>query len=418
MIKLKSIKIFFLFVFIFFNNIGLPFGLQYTTLISPFLFFYNFRQYRRIYYLALAIFLALFAVHYYIGIDSYFDYFKSAALHFCVLILAITFHQLLKEKPGTVFETFDKAVYINFILTILAILLLGMGINIMWASASSSGALYSTLRLRLFTYEPSYYSLMLSPIFFFCYLKFEKNMSFKATIPLLLLLFSLALSFSFGVISLITFTIIFVKLMYRSKNKALLILGMLMFFILVGALYIYNPQFIFFTRLENVLEGNDVSGNARLFDSWILANQIVQHKSSYLFGIGWGQIHVVGHDIIQRYYNYSDSVEVGYDLPNILCGIFCFTGIVGLVSFLFLQIYFYRKTKTKNSTYRSYIFWFIFIYQFTGSYTSSVLHYALLIIAYTPSIDPYLESVVNKLKFKTNRSAFNRLRITSKIAGI
>jgi hypothetical protein len=354
-------------------------------------------------------------VHNYIGVASYLDYFRSAALHFCVLILAITFHQLLKENPAILFETFDRAVNINFILTIVAVMLVGMGINFMWVP-SSSGALATTgRRLQLLTYEPSYYSLMLSPIFFYCYLKYEAKMALKTIVPLILLLLSFALSFSFGVITLIAFTIFFVKLMYKSKNKALLIVGILTGFIIVGILFIYNPQFAFFTRLEKVLGGNDISGNARLFDAWTLANQIVQHKNSYLFGIGWGQIHIVGHDIIQKFYNYPDSIEMGYSLPNILCEIFCFTGVVGLAFFLFLQIYFYKKTRTKTSTYRSYIFWFIFIYQFTGSYSSSVLHYSLLIIAYSPSIDPYLERVVNKLKGKKNRLAFNKLRIHPKI---
>jgi len=401
-IKLKDIRVVIILVFIFVNNVGLPFGLQWTTLLTPIIFFSTVAGYKKTYAIGLGIYLLFFVLHYLTGIVSYTDYFRSSALHMAIFILAIAFHKIIKKAPETLFNAFDKAVYLNFYLTVIAVFLLLDGIVVMWTSSTSIGALSSTLRLRMFTYEPSYYSLMLTPIFFYKYFSFFSDRSFKRFIPIGILSISLLLSLSMGVILLLVFVTVFASLITANKNRTLFIIGSIFFSLVCTLVYLFNPSATLFARIVQFLNGNDTSGNARIFDPWIIAFRIVSKHKSFFTGVGWGHIQIVGHDIIQNFYGYSDSTVVGYDLPNICCEIFAVLGLFGLVLFIGIQIYFYYKTNVKRSVYRKYIFWFIFIYQFTGSYSSSLLHYALIIIAFSPGVDTYLNqlsaSIINKKK--------------------
>ena len=47
-------------------------------------------------------------------------------------------------------------------------------------------------------------------------------------------------------------------------------------------------------------------------------------------------------------------------------------GIYGLVFKLFLEIYFFFKTRIYSNLYAMALFMFIFIYQFTGSFVTNV----------------------------------------------
>jgi len=70
-------------------------------------------------------------------------------------------------------------------------------------------------------------------------------------------------------------------------------------------------------------------------------------------------------------------------------------GFVGLVAVLLFQIIMFKVTKVYQSYFRSLIFWFIFIYQFTGSYSSSVLFYCYWVLAFSPAFDKQLKIRMN-----------------------
>jgi len=402
--KSSTIKIGAILLFFFANNIGLPSALQYTTLLSPLLFFYTFGDFWKSYVVGVVIYLILFILHYMGGVTAWPEYFRSSALHFTVLIICVAFFKTLKKDPEILYKAFDNAVAINFVLTLLAVILLLSGNqSLMWDSATRSGAFANLPRLKMLTYEPSYYSTLMAPIFLYFFVRWTENTRGSNFFPLCLIVLSLCLSLSVGVIFALFFSIVISNIL-ALKRRTIIIFSVSGIFLFLAVVFFvtFDPSSPLVLRIINILAGTDVSGNARLVDSWTIAVQILQKHHSYLTGVGWGQIKIVGHDIIGSFYNYSDNVDYNthysdsgpmqaptYDIPNFTCELLATNGILGVAAYLIAQIYLYRATNVRRSIYRKYIFWFIFIYQFTGSYSTSVVHYALLVIAFYKPMDLY-----------------------------
>jgi len=402
--KYNSIKIFIIFVFLFVNNIGLPFGLQYTTLLAPLFFFYTCSNFWKPYLIGLLVFVVFFILQYFGGITSYPKYFSSAALHFSVLITCVAFYKILKQDPEILYKAFDKSVPINFMLTVAAVLLLLGGNTDMWQTAITSGAFAKLPRLRMFTYEPSYYSTLMAPLFLYYFVRWLENVKIYNLFSLFLICISLLLSLSIGVLFALIITVLLVNLLTLKKRTIILFfVSLILFLIGTAILFVVSPNNPLILRVISVVSGSDVSGNARLFESWTLAFDILDKHHSYFTGVGWGNVPVVGHDLIQSFYGYADdNTTAAYTLPNIVCEILAMTGFVGVSLFIWLQLYLYRVTDVKNSIFRKYLFWFIFIYQFTGSYSTSVINYALFIMAYYKPMDLYF------LKYKVSRKSKKR----------
>ena len=119
-------------------------------------------------------------------------------------------------------------------------------------------------------------------------------------------------------------------------------------------------------------------------------------KSLY-WGVGPGQLKLIGRDYIIQYYNYS-SIPGTIRIPNAVAETLNIFGLAGLV-IRFLAIgYLFFKTKVWDNYYRLLLFLFIFIYQFTGSFLFNIAEYILWILAFSPALFP----AFNRVHFKRN----------------
>jgi hypothetical protein len=242
-------------------------------------------------------------------------------------------------------------------------------------------------RLKLFTYEASYYALIFTPIFFFFLLQylFRQN-----TIPrgwlLVMLFLPYILSFSIGVIAAIMLAIILTWIInFESLTRKRRIINAI---ISTGAAFVsgmvililffrHNPLF---SRIGNIFFGKDSSGKGRTIDAFILANKILRTGSEY-WGVGAGQIKIVGADIIRNYYGYSADFAVA--IPNAAAETLAIFGWVGFSFRLFIEIFLFFYTRVWTNYYRLLLFFFVFIYQFTGSFITNVAEYVIWILAFT-----------------------------------
>jgi len=76
--------------------------------------------------------------------------------------------------------------------------------------------------------------------------------------------------------------------------------------------------------------------------------------------------------MIINHYQYHGSLSTIVRIPNSLAEMLATYGIYGFVFKLFLEVYFFVKTKVYANMYALIIFLFIFIYQFTGSFISNI----------------------------------------------
>jgi len=337
--------------------------------------------------------LPVVIIHLAIGVDekSYFVSVLNMTLVYIFCQAAYTF--LIRcEQPG---KLFHQLLVINFICCLVAIpLFFTPFYPVLWTKQFLTPGVEDVRRLSLLTYEPSYYALLFTPLFFFFLLQllFFRN-TINGWLLLVMLLLPLTLSFSLGVISAIVMSIVVTVVLHYKKflrNKRFIGLLGLTVIIVVGALavgLVFFPDNILFVRLANVITGKDSSGKGRTFEAFWLADQLLA-KKSYWWGIGPGQIKILGFDLIRDFYGYGrDTTRVA--IPNAAAETLAIFGWVGLCIRILAECLLFVYTKVWRNYYRLLLFVFVFIYQFTGSFITNIAEYVIWIIAFTAVFKEY-----------------------------
>jgi hypothetical protein len=388
-----NITITIIIIFIFFNEIGLPSGLQYTALLAPFFFLKFFLKYWKAFAIFLGISLIYLFVHLFNKEVTWFYYGRSFVLHFLVFIQVVAFYHIVNHRGYLIKKAFDISVYINLLLILIGVLLLLFGFpDFMFEVTHVSTSVGVLPRFRIFTEEPSYYSMLIAPIFLFYLTRYVDNTKRIDYEKIGILIVCFIASFSFGIISSILismFIVYFLRLKnLKDKKRRNLIFSLVGFVVVViGLTYLFIPENPIFIRFSDIISGQDSSGKGRVTEPWLLSFEMLKLNNDYWFGIGWGQIRTLGDEVIRSFYMYTETPANKFGLPNVLTEITTLFGFVGLAIFLTIQLVFYKVTKVYKSHFRSLIFWFIFIYQFTGSYSSNVLYYCCFVLAFSPEFE-------------------------------
>jgi len=334
---------------------------------------------------------------------------------FMVYLFAVAAHVFIKKKDFTIW--FPTILKINLIFCCIAIILFFTPYaEFLWTIRNLTTEMRDFPRLQLLTYEPSYYSLLLAPLAIYYFLKFflYPTTWVKVISYLLLLILPLTLSFSLGVIAglLLTFVLFFVlnAHLLRKKRGTFFTIAFILSLtaITLTLLLIFYPENPLYARLVDLMQGKDTSASGRTTNALFLAFQIAERKSLF-FGVGLGQIKVVGTEIIREFYNYTLNDIASIRIPNAIGETIAMFGISGLFIRLGLQVYLYFKVKVYTNYYRIAIFTFVFIYQFTGSFFNNSAEIILWIIAFTPCAKLFDKKQV----LKHRNYAVNNLSITT-----
>jgi hypothetical protein len=105
-------------------------------------------------------------------------------------------------------------------------------------------------------------------------------------------------------------------------------------------------------------------------------------ERSLVFGSGLGQIKELAPEIVQKYYNYWGELDV-VRIPNAMAETLAIFGFAGVFLRIAICIYFFFRTQVLNNYYRTALFLFVFIYQFTGSYVTNMVEYVIWGLAFT-----------------------------------
>jgi hypothetical protein len=112
----------------------------------------------------------------------------------------------------------------------------------------------------------------------------------------------------------------------------------------------------------------------------MLAGKLLKEKNEY-WGIGPGQVKVLGQDLIRGYYLYEPGTPVA--IPNAVAETWALFGWAGLLLRFTIEAGLFFYTKVWSNYYRLLLFIFMFIYQFTGSYITNPAEYVIWILAFT-----------------------------------
>ena len=375
-------------IYFFVNSFLIPEGLLYTTLLSPLFLYFIIEQKALKTFVNLALIALLFACfHLTLGVQIG-SYLKSYVLLLSVFIFCIAFY-LFCQRVAVLQNVFNSILKVHLVLIPLAFIALQTGLfkTYFWYLVPISPGIPIVPRLKLFTYEASYYALLLVPIFFYYLWDYVFSKVKVKAWHLLFVCLLLALSFSLGVIFGIALTIGIIVIAHLNRfvsNKRILTFFIISFLLLLLGLillYLYAPNNPLFARLKNIPSGKDTSARGRTYEALQLGYLIAQQKSIWL-GAGLGQIKEIGRDIIMQYYQFIHGPSVAR-IPNAVGETLAMYGIVGLVIRFGVIVYCFFKTKVWTNYFRLSLFIFIFIYQFTGSYFFNIVEYVIWILAFS-----------------------------------
>lgn len=390
-------------LYFFFNSFLLWQGLYYTTLLTPFFFLYLIRQNGLKYYACFLLLTLCFAGLQIATVAFVRDYIISFCLLQTLAIFVLSFFYSLKQ-PIDLGNTYKILAYINILLVIIALVALVIPLvkPVFWYLLPISPNIPAIPRLKLFSVEASYYSLVITPVAGYYLLK---KIIYRSNHNLLLisLCVSLLLSFSLGVLAAITVSILLVlsfnlnELKERINYNFLLKWFFLSTMLLVGLYFAYkhNPLFV---RIKNIFSGEDTSARGRTYEAFHIAWNTAKLKS-LMFGCGPGQFKHIGRDFVDYYYSYSNIPTVTR-IPNAVAETLCIYGISGLFIRFMLITYLFIRSKIWNNYYRLFLFLFIFIYQFTGSYLFNPAEYVIWILSASPEVFPQFNKNYSSYKLK------------------
>lgn len=376
------------YLYFFFNSVGLAGGLLYTNILSPFFYFWLLKKTKKPILLPLFFVLIPFdLIHLILGVELK-SFIISNLLLISTYIFVVGF-QYFVEHYRELEGIFKRILIANFCFTLLACIIYFTPFReVLWYKNKFTQSVEGFHRLALLTFEASYYSLLFAPIaiYYLSKLFFRKNVT-PAFGTLVLVMVPLFLSLSMGVLGaiLISFIALYFihweKIFYKRNYFNYLIIFVVILVLASILMMIFFPNNVLLIRINNILSGVDTSTNGRTNESFKLGWMVAKERSIW-FGSGLGQVKELAYDIVKRYLNYWGELEV-VRIPNAVAETLAIFGIFGIAIRFILIFYFFIKTKVLENYYRTLLFVFVFVYQFTGSYITNIVEYVIWVMAFS-----------------------------------
>lgn len=329
---------------------------------------------------------------------NYLLSFVNVAATYVFAQAVYTFSLTCQDKE----KLFRRILNLNFAFCLIAIpFYFTKWYAIFWISQAFTQGVTNFLRFRLFTYEASYYAVLLSPIalFYFWQLMLRQN-TIKSWKLIVLLVFPYIISLSIGVIFGLLLAIGGTYLIYwrtlSRRRRVILLLATSCILSVTGTLclILFFPHNALVVRMSNIFGGHDISSQGRTTDAFRLSERILELRNPWV-GIGPGQLKTLGGEIIRSYYNYDPRNNDNIAIPNAMAETLLIFGWIGLLIRVIAQAALFFYAKPWKNYFQLSMFLFIFIYQFTGSYITNVAEYVIWVFAFTnnfPQFDIILPS--------------------------
>ncbi len=326
-------------------------------------------------------------IHVFLGIE-WKSFLVSNALLLSTYIFVSCFHYFIHHYQH-LGEIYKRLLIANFGFTLIAgVVYFTPYRELLWYMNKFTESVEGFHRLALLTFEASYYSFLFAPIAIYYLLKVFLKLHHKpALYTFALVCIPLLLSLSLGVIGTMVisfgalYIIHFKRIFYKKGFFSWLVIGLFILAIVTVILLTFFPNNALFVRIHNIYYGLDTSTKGRTTDSFGIGWKVAKERSIW-FGSGLGQVKVLAFDVVKRYYNYWGDLDV-VRIPNSVAETIAIFGIFGLIIRFGLIFYLFFKTKVLSNYYRTTLFVFAFVYQFTGSYITSIVEYVMWVIAFS-----------------------------------
>ena len=364
--------------YFFFNHAGLPIGVFYTTLFSPFLFIWLYLKGQRWLTAKFLLVLSPFILaNLALGIPDFVNYGRTLLLWWTVFIAVYAICWSLR-KCLSFDRLLDQLIFLNFCAAIIALIIRPTPLrSLLWMDTDPfTGGAAHLLRLNLFTHEPSAYAELMLPLLMFASLRLLRDRKKRSAAYLMMIVLPFLLCQSFGGISIglagigISLMTGYRRLLRGSKSRFIFL------FLAIATsalLLIPNP---ISQRVSQVASGADGSANSRSTYAYIAAYTIASSKSLW-WGTGLSQT---------KSFDSSDleSGQATESTPNGVATVFVVFGLTGVMALLAVEIYLFFKTMVYRDSFRIAMFTVAFINQLVGSYPTDVQQYLMWFLAFFP----------------------------------
>jgi hypothetical protein len=359
-----------------------PHGLTITSCISPFFYLWLLRKGHRFVlekYFAVLFPFALVDVIQKVNHHASKDLAISGLLLMTVYVTVYAFAVAIHEMQSLE-KLITTIIWINFWFALFGLVArFTPAYTIMWSIPTEAMSTTRSVRFRGFTYEPSYYATLMTPLVFYAYWRFAKKRNWPNIRMLLATLIPFAMALSFGAVGAMVAAMVIVYLYLGiGFTKYKWIVGGT---IAVVALYFVLPSTSHIKqRITAVATGSDNSVNIRTIESYASAYAMARSEDIW-FGIGLGESKDYGHTFVQ----WNTQNVPNATLPSTVATQFAETGILGLGLRFVVEIYLFIKTRPDRDPFRLSLFVWVVLYQFAGSFDSNVAEYLIWILAFSAS---------------------------------
>ncbi len=363
------------------DNLGLPIGIFYTSLLSPLFYIWLYLEGRRWLTTNLLLILSPFILaHAAMGIENPVEYLRTLAHWWAVYVTVYAFCWAL-SKCRSLDRLFDQLILLNFCAAVLGVILRPTPLQaLFWMNTQPIIGGPDVLRLNLLSTEPSAYAELMFPLIIFATLRLLHETKRRNGTYFMMIAFPFLLCQSFGGIS-IGLAAIGVSLMVGYRQLLSSRKSRIRFFCLAiatGALLLTpNP---ISQRVLQVAAGNDGSTQGRTILAYVSGYTVASSKSLW-WGVGLGQS------------KYIDFSYLGFGLeghiPNFIAGFLAEFGLISVAVVLVVECYLFYRTKVHLNSFRLAMFAVAFLQQFTGSYGTDIQIYLIWFLAFYPFLPEF-----------------------------
>lgn len=351
-----------------------PQGLLVTSCLAPIFYFKLLRKKRR--FVLEMFFLASFPFI----LGNLFSGFKlliflpSYLLLLCCYVTVYAFADVMRDLR-TLDQVMRTIIWVNFVIALFGLAIRFTGAyQLMWLDETGEVTGSTWVRFRMFTYEPSYYALLMVPLVLYSYWYFRREKSRYSIKLLVATTIPMLMAFSVGTFLAITLSLIAVHLRYgRGLGRYKWIMGPAVI-LLIGYIALPSTNTVK-VRISNIINGHDSSTTVRTTGSLEAAFKMAEAKDIW-FGVGAGNVKVYGAAFID-WRNGRLASGIADTLGEF--------GVAGVALRLAIEIYFFFRTKPYTDPFRLSLFICVFIIQFGGSYNGDLAEYVIWVIAFSPS---------------------------------
>lgn len=353
-------------IYFFFNGVGLPPGLFYTTVFSPLLYLWLYLEGRHWLTAKFLLVMSPFILaHMVIGVASPLQYLRSLSLWWTVYITVCAFCWALM-KCRSIDRLFEQLIVLNFCATLLALAVFPTSLRYFF---------WLNNRLNLLSIEPSGYANLMLPLLVFTALRLLRDNSVRNLSYLMMIALPFLLCQSLGGIVMglagigISLMTGYRQFLHRSKSQTLLL-----YLAIATCALLLTPNPIS-ARILQAAAGNDSSTNSRTINAYIAAYAVAAPNNMW-WGLGLGQTKFIDLSYL--------GLALGNGFPNIVSYTFAEFGLIGLLTVLMVELYLFFRTRVYLNSFRLAMFVVAFFTQFTGSYPTSVQLYMIWFFAFYP----------------------------------